>query len=332
VSAQVAVVGAGVMGAATAHALAHEGVDVVVYEQFRPGHDRGSSHGRSRIFRLAYPDAQWVRLGQEALAGWRSLEVESGERLLELTGLIEIVRDLADSSCEALDECGVAWEALPAEEAERRFPLRFEPDTFAVLQPEAGVLYADRAVGAFLRGIRIEEDRRIGSLDEVSEEVVVVAAGGWAKGLLAGAGIDLEVRVTRETVAYFRLESDRPLPAIAKLRPGTHKHAVYALPDPLYGLKLGCHFCGPETDPDTLAEPDARIVAELATWAAAVFPEAERGPAAAETCLYTSTADESFVLERHGRVVVGSACSGHGFKFAPAVGTRLARLALEALG
>ena len=69
-------VGAGIMGAAAARALAQAGVDVVVYEQFRPGHDRGSSHGRSRIFRLAYPSAEWVRLGQEALAGWRARQID----------------------------------------------------------------------------------------------------------------------------------------------------------------------------------------------------------------------------------------------------------------
>jgi len=71
---RVAVVGAGVMGLATARALARDGHDVVVYEQFAQGHTRGSSHGRSQIFRLAYPDPEWVRLAAEALAGLRKLE------------------------------------------------------------------------------------------------------------------------------------------------------------------------------------------------------------------------------------------------------------------
>jgi sarcosine oxidase len=332
VSAEVAVVGAGIMGAATARALAREGVETVVYEQFTPGHDRGSSYGRSRIFRLAYPSAEWVRLGQEALAGWRALEAESGEELLNLPGIVEIVDDIADSSIAALDECGVGWELLSADDAESRFPLRLEPGAVAVLQPEAGVVWADRALAAFLRGVRVETETRVESLEKMPEKVVVVTAGSWARELLVGAGIELDVRVTRETLCYFRLDDPRPVPAVAKLRPGTHKHAVYALPDPLYGLKLGCHYCGPEVDPDAAEGPDPRLVAELSEWAASVFEGVGREPAAAETCLYTSTADESFVLERHGRVVVGSACSGHGFKFAPAVGERLARLALEGLG
>jgi sarcosine oxidase len=329
---EVAVVGAGIMGAATAHALARDGVDVVVYEQFRPGHDRGSSHGRSRIFRLAYPSPEWVRLGQEALLGWRRLEAESGERLLELTGLVEIVDDVADSSLAALGECGVECSLLDVEEAERRFPLRLAPGSVAVFQPDAGVVFADRALEAFLAGLRIEAERRVSSPAELDAEVVVVTAGPWAGGLLADAGIELDVRVTRETVCYFRLDDPRPVPSLAKLWPGTHEHAVYALADPLYGLKLGCHKSGPEVDPDSAGEPEPRLVDELARWVGEVFPLADPEPVAAETCLYTSTADESFVLERHGRIVVGSACSGHGFKFAPAVGERLARLALEGLG
>src|SRR3954449_100025 len=94
----VAIIGAGIMGLATAHALKRAGRDVVVYEQFERGHSRGSSHGATRIFRLAYAEPAWVRLAQEALGGWRELERESGETLLELNGLLEVVDDVADSS------------------------------------------------------------------------------------------------------------------------------------------------------------------------------------------------------------------------------------------
>ena len=101
---------------------------------------------------------------------------------------------------------------------------------------------------------------------------------------------------------------------------------MYALRDPLHGLKAGVHIAGPVADPDDAGEPDPALVDATVDWVRERFPEA--GPAvASETCLYTSTPDRSFVLERHGRIVVGSACSGHGFKFAPAVGTRLAALA-----
>src|SRR5438552_16916730 len=85
-----AIVGAGIMGLATARALSRRGCQVTIYEQFEVGHDRGSSHGRSRIFRLAYPDPKWVRLAQDALRGWRELEEESGVQVRELNGLREV--------------------------------------------------------------------------------------------------------------------------------------------------------------------------------------------------------------------------------------------------
>jgi sarcosine oxidase len=109
----------------------------------------------------------------------------------------------------------------------------------------------------------------------------------------------------------------------------TRGHAMYALHDPLYGLKAGAHHSGHEADPDTVEPADPELVDRIVGWVRARFPEVDPEPAGTETCLYTSTEDESFVLERRGRLVVGSACSGHGFKFAPAVGRRLAALALR---
>ena len=89
------------------------------------------------------------------------------------------------------------------------------------------------------------------------------------------------------------------------------------------------HHGGPEVDPDVAGAPDPASVARVEAWVRERFPRVDPEPVGAETCLYTSTADGSFVLERRGRVVVGSACSGHGFKFAPVIGQRLASLALD---
>ncbi len=342
--AEVAVVGAGVMGLATARALARAGRDFVVLEQFRVGHTRGSSHGASRIFRLSYADPDWVRLAEEALPGWRELEAEAGETLLVRTGLLELVRVLEESSVVGLDACGVAWELLDAAEVARRFPVRVPDGFFAVYQPDAGAVYAERALRAFGRGLRVLEETRVLAVarrdDRVELETTagpiaaraaVVTAGAWARALLAPARIELPVVPTRQTVAYFRLEAERPVPAVVDFEPGTHSHDTYALADPNVGLKVGSHRRGPAVDPDEEGRPNPEVVARLSEWAAARFPLAEPRPVGAETCLYTSTVDERFVIERHGRLVVGSACSGHGFKFAPAVGRRLAALAVEAV-
>jgi sarcosine oxidase len=322
----VVVVGAGIMGLATAYELSRRGRDVLVLEQFRLGHTRGSSHGRSRIFRLAYPEAEWVRLAQESLAGWRSLEDETGITLLELNGLLE----LDPISTDALDECGVPWEPLDAAEIARRYPLTVPPETRAMLQPEAGIVYADRAHEAFLaaareRGTRLREEARVTSLEDIDADVVVVTAGSWSKPLLARIGFELAVVPTRETVAYFRLAAGRSVPSVVA-RIG-QQHSFYALADPVYGLKAGYHRSGPPTDPDDEGVPDSEIVRLAADWASKRFPLAAAEPAAVETCLYTNTADERFVLQRRGRYVVGSPCSGHGFKFAPTIGSRLADLA-----
>lgn len=312
---RVAVVGAGVMGSATAWALRGRGVDVTVYEQFDDvEHEHGSSHGRTRIFRLAYPQEEWVRLAEEALAGWRELD----DGVLALHGLVELAPSRDLTSADALARCGAEFSFEPADRRVR------VPDGWAALwQPAAGVVHADRARRAFLRDVDVRTGVRIDAAEELDADTVVLTVGGWIRRFAP----DVPVRVTRETVAYFRHDGP-PLPSVVELN-DRRGHALYALHDPVHGLKAGVHFGGAETDPDEPAEPDPALVERIVAWVGARFPEADAEPVAAQACIYTSTADESFVLERRGRVVLGSACSGHGFKFAPAVGRRLAGLALS---
>jgi sarcosine oxidase len=323
---KVAVIGAGVMGLATGWALERRGHEPVVYEQFEIGHARGSSHGRSRIFRLAYAEDEYVRLAQEALGLWRELESESGEALLELHGLVEIVRTLEESTAPTLERCGVAWERLEREEAERRFPIHVPDGSFVVVQPEAGIVRADKALSAFARGLDVREGERV-TPGDVEAEVVVVTAGPWVNELLDEP---LPVKTTRETLCYFRPDAGgRPVPSVVSFKPGRHTHEMYSLHDPLYGLKVGAHHSGLEADPNTPGDPEQALIERIAVWANETYLLADPEPVAAETCMYTTTADETFILERRGRLVVGSPCSGHGFKFAPAIGERLAALAVD---
>ena len=320
---RVAVIGAGIMGAASAWALARDGHEVTVLEQFELDHGRGSSHGASRIFRLAYTQPEWVALAREALPAWRELEAEAGQTLLELDGLVECVPGLDHSSAAALDSCGVAWEEIEPE----RVGVAVPDGWTGLLQPEAGIVRADRARAAFLRGIPVER-RRVERLDDVDADAVVVAAGPWAPKLLADHGIELRAVPMRETVVYFR----NMLRVGAVVDRETDRHLVYAVRDPVHGVKAGVHMSGPEADPDEPGEPDERIVERVAAWIGERFPGADTQPVATDTCFYTTRADESFVVERHGRVVVCSACSGHGFKFAPAIGRRVAGLVTAGYG
>src|SRR6266480_2296553 len=197
---KVAVIGAGVMGLATGWALKRRGHEPVVYEQFQVGNPHGSSHGRSRIFRLAYAEDEYVRLAQEAFALWRELEAETGEMVLELNGLVEVVRTLEESTAHTLERCGVAWERLDREEAERRYPIHVPEGSFVVVQPEAGIARTDLALRAFAQGLDVREETRVRP-DEVDADAVVLTAGSWVNALLDDP---LDVKVTRETLCYFR--------------------------------------------------------------------------------------------------------------------------------
>ncbi|HEV3473987.1 MAG TPA: N-methyl-L-tryptophan oxidase [Actinomycetota bacterium] len=336
----VAVVGVGVMGAATAWSLARAGREVLMLEQFDIGHRRGSSHGASRIFRLSYEDPRFVRMAQEAHPKWRALEAASGRTLLTRTGGLDIGEKLEEHA-RALKECGAPFEQLNGDEVAGRFPHVSRSVGPALFQPDGGIVAADDAVRAFVdsataAGGTVLERTPVMALHDRGERVeirtdaetyrariAVVTAGAWAAKLLAGAGIRLPTRPTRETVAYFRVDDDGPLPAVVDW--GTP--AVYSLPSPGQGLKAGEHRAGPDTDPEREGSPDDSSVARISSWVRDRFPAADPKPHLTETCLYTNTADEGFILERHGAIVVGSACSGHGFKFAPVIGDRLAALA-----
>jgi monomeric sarcosine oxidase len=336
---RIVVVGAGVMGAATARALARDGHDVTVFEQFGFGHKRGSSHGATRVFRFSYPVPEYVAMAMEALDLWRDLEQESGEDLLRTTGGLDAGKPLQDHVA-ALQACGAECEVLDRDEARARFPWLRPGEGPLLFQADGGVSSADASVRAFLRsaathGAALHEDAPVTAIDQRGDgvavvtgdatteaDVAVVTAGGWVKGLVAPLGIDVPVRPTRETVAYFDFDEPRLTTLVEWDDP-----SIYCLPSGDGVLKAGEHQAGATTDPNEEGQVDEASVARLSEWVAQRFPAADPRPKYAETCIYTNTPDDRFVLERHGDVVIGSPCSGHGFKFAPLIGKRLAELA-----
>jgi sarcosine oxidase len=336
----VIVVGAGIMGSATAWWLARSGIRTLVLERFHIGHERGSSHGSSRIFRLSYPDPGYVAMAQESLKLWRGSEAEAGAELLVTTGGLDLGPGI-EANHAALTECGARSEMLSAAELTRLFPF-LKHDGPGVLQPDSGYIKADPAWQTFAalagkHGAELREETVVEGIEQsnggavihtasesFSGSTCVVTAGAWARELLAPAGIELDTRPTRETVSYFAWKGPPP-PTVAEWVTPLR----YALPAPGRGLKAGEHLAGPTADPHDTGSVDFDSIGRVGEWLAALYPGIDEVPHHSETCLYTNTPDEDFVLKRCGSVVVGSPCSGHGFKFAPLIGKRLAELALE---
>ncbi len=344
----VAVIGAGLAGSTTAWAATRRGVSVVLFEQFAIGHHHGSSHGSARIFRRAYEDGLYVGLTGESGELWRELEADTGRALLRTTGGVDHGdRHSLDLIVEHLSAAGVPHEVMTPEEAERRWPgMRFATDV--VFHPEAGVVDAAATVAACVeasrrRGAVIAENTAVtgiipGECDVVVRanerywlaRHVVVAAGAWVAGLLDGIVPFPPVTVTQQQIFHFaRRDPSTAWPTF--VHRGTS--LVYGLQGGRDGgeqnaQKVAEYESGNVTTAATRdgvvdAEARARVVEYVATWLPGLVPE----PFNETTCLYTNTADEDFVLDRYGRIIVCSACSGHGAKFAPWLGTQVARLA-----
>jgi sarcosine oxidase len=339
----VLVVGAGIMGAAAAWRLARRGLRVQIAEQFDLRHTRGSSHGQSRIFRLAYDDPMYIRLAVEALPLWREAEREVGQELVLTTGGVDLgPPENLGPIASALESCDVRYELLSHAELAQRFPVfRTPPDWEALYQSDTGVTHAAGALSGFLtlaerHGARAAEGTRVLTIEPHGDAVavetsggtiraarVVVAAAGWSPRLLAPLGLAAPITTTREHVVYYPAPADTVVPFIW--------HAGGPLPE-LYGLpnggevKVGEHGTGPVVDPDSNEEIDHERVGRVEELVREHLPSVSVAPARVETCLYAATPDDDFIVDRQGPVVIAFGFGGHGFKFAPIVGELLARL------
>jgi sarcosine oxidase len=342
----VVVVGAGVIGTSTARWLAAGGRNTLLLDRFEIGHARGSSGGPTRIFRLTYDHPDYVRTARRALEEWRALETEAGEPLLITTAGLDLGAG-GRPAAEALEAAGETFEYLSVEAVTERWPaLRLDPGTDAFVQEDGGVCLAERTVLAQAKlaggaGATVQENTRVLTIaprgdgaevrtdgETYAADVVVVAAGAWARELLLGAGIDLPLHPSLEQVTYFVLEEPSPLPTVIDWDVSPPR-TPYTVPEPTRPghFKVALHMSGPPVDAETRTfEPDPERVRSVTEYAALRFA-AHVPDGGTETCLYTNTPDEHFVLDRVGPIVVGSACSGHGFKFAPLTGRILADLA-----
>jgi monomeric sarcosine oxidase len=347
---EVAVVGAGLLGSATARALAARKVPVLLAEQFALGHARGSSHGATRIFRYSYPDPCYVEMAVRAAEAWGRLAADAGEELLVRTGGLDAGPG-AEDCARALAECGVAHTWFTDAQVRDRFSgIGTHPGERMLFQPDSGVSLAGRTVAALQRlarrdgasiragtpvlGIEAGRDRVVlrTTAGEVTARAAVITAGPWAQGVLAGALPQApRLTVTVQQVRYFASRDPAALwPTLIEWQPeGLVWYAVPAAGD-APGVKVAAHIPGRAVDPrdGPFTELDAALEAETAEYVRDRLPGLDPAALGAETCLYTMTADEDFLLDRTGPLVVGGGCSGHAFKFGPLLGEFLAGLAL----
>jgi sarcosine oxidase len=332
-----AVIGAGIVGAAVARALARRGEPVTIIEAEHPGHGLASSKGDARIRVLAaYPDDEYLRLGLAADGLWRELERESGRRILHPTGALSY-GSLAERLAASLAEHRVEHELAPAARAAELAPAVRLPDHVdqVLWQPDGAIIAAEAGLAAMLdsavaHGVQFWPGVRVESIEPDGETVVmeaggkqprfaraVVVAGAWTASLLGWEELR-DLRPTAQTVSHFRHEGE-PLPAVIDYD-GAEPYSGWT---PGFGLKSADHEFGPVVEPGRLPDPDPARVEATAAWVAERFG-ITGGPAMTETCVYTNTPDERILIERKGPVTAVSACNGQGFQLSPAVGEMVA--------
>jgi sarcosine oxidase len=349
------VLGLGGMGSAALFELARRGRRVLGLDQFAPGHDRGSSHGQTRVIRKAYyehPD--YVPLLRRAYERWYDLEQRCGRRLFVECGCLSIgppSGEVVPGVLRAAAEHHLPVEALSAADLRRQFPpFRFGDDVSAVLERDAGYLYVEECVRA-----HADEARRLGAdvrPDEpaVSWEAVVggvrvrskkaeyaadrlvITAGAWAGRVLAD--LHLPLTVLRKVLLWFDTADPAGLrrdvfPIYMAETPGGFYYGFPVI-DGL-GHKVARHDDGAAADPATLNRVvSAADAEECAAFLRAHLPAAAGPLHDGRVCMYTVTPDHHFVIDRHPewpQVIIAAGFSGHGFKFASVVGEVLADLA-----
>lgn len=338
---KVAVIGGGAMGSAAAWRMAVRGVDVVCFDRHSPPHTLGSSHGESRIIRTAYFEGPWyVPLLHETFGLWRELEAATGADLLTVTGGLMIGSEssaVVRGALESARRHDLDVDMMSADIVRERYPGHaVNDDDVGVLDRQAGFVRPEDAVGAMLSQVPdVRRETVVSGVRELLDrfDAVVVAAGPWTAELIPW----LPLRVERQVLAWFAIEDgvdwltpDR-FPVFIRESDGTD---VYGFPT-LDGVsvKVARHHEGVATDPyhidravdDTDLNPLKRYVAH---YMRGVSTDIVR----TATCMYTNTPDGHFAIGRDPndpRVTVISACSGHGFKFAPVIGDIAADLVID---
>lgn len=343
------------MGSAAAYHLAARGLRVLGLERFALGHELGSSHGLTRIIRLAYFEhPAYVPLLRRAFELWRELEAAAGERLLHVTGAIDAGADgsrVLEGSLRSCVEHALRYELLDAAALHRRFPAwRVPPAINAVLQPDGGFLVPERCIAAhasraIAAGADIHTSEQVlnwdvsGSVVHVRTNVrsydagqIVLTSGAWM-GTLASSLTGV-LTPERQVLGWFATaDPARFTPAVFPVFILDVEEGIfYGFPEfDVSGLKIGrYHHRGERVDPESVDRTcHPRDEAILRAAIARYLPSANGALLKSTVCLFTNTPDEHFIIDRNPAVpeaLLVSPCSGHGFKFSSVIGEIVADL------
>ena len=352
------VIGLGGMGSAALCQLAQRGKRVLGIEQFSIAHDKGSSHGVTRIIRLAYHEhPSYVPLMRRAYELWRDLEASTEEQVLHITGSIDAGPPGSAyfaGSLQSCEEHDLPHEVLTSAELTGRFPgYRLPSETMAVFQDEGGFLLPERCISLFVEqakelGASVRTDERTlewqptaggvrvrTDTGEYEAETLVISAGAWASKLLPGLGASAVPE--RQALAWF--ETLKPEFFTPETFPVFNlmvdEGNFYGFPEfGIPGFKLGrFHHLEEIVDPDEIdRNPNERDEALLRDFTEKYFPDAAGDTSSMKVCMFTNSPDEHFIIDcipEAPQVVVAAGFSGHGFKFSSVVGEILADLAAD---
>ena len=355
----VAIIGLGAMGSAAAYHLAKRGASVIGFDRFTPPHTMGSSHGDTRIIREAYHESPaYVPIVQRSYELWAELEQEAGETLLRQTGGVMIGPPEGETVAGARRSAelhGLTHELLGADEIRRRWPQFNPPDDFAAIyEDRSGILFPEKCISAHLagasgRGAELRYGTQVSGWTAVGDGVTVntdggsvsagrllITAGAWLPGLVSE--LDLKLEIERQVLFWFEPAANRELfdPANCPIYIWEYEldHAFYGFPNLGDGVKIARHHDGRIVDPDALDRDDVSADDEqmIRVPLCRVMPDAAGRVIRSEVCMYTNTADHHYLVgfhPEHPSVLIGSPCSGHGFKMASALGEAFADMLLD---
>ena len=346
------------MGAFACLELARRRQTVIGFDQFAPPHHRGSHSGDTRVFRTAYAEhPDYVPLALRAGALWDKLAADEGATFLHRTGMVSLGppgSSLIAGARKSAAAHGLHIENLSRSGVRSRFPVFDLPaDWEAVVEPDAGWIDVNATLRSVLRsasraGADLRLDAQVQGWSWSGSEFVlqtsvgtfqaaklVVTAGAWVDRVLAD--LVLRLKIVRKLLVWLDPLHDRPLPVFASAT-----NFFYGFPNIAgHGVKLAVHWSdgAPATEIDAPQPPVMRDEIRPVLEAAATLLPSLTGPLPdafnrvlrTATCFYTMTPDEHFIIDRHPHVpnlVFAAGFSGHGFKFAPAIGEALADLAM----